>query len=127
MCPESEPKEDDWVSFKDFKDAAPLIHAFATTVTNPISKMFSGQPSALERASKKIGGYPPTETFSYDVCIKFDVLPKIPLLLLFNDKDEEFAAQCSVLFEKRAEKYLDMECVAMVGMLLYEFLKAEAG
>ena len=124
MCPENEPEEADWVSFKDFKDAAPLIHAFATTVTNPISKMFSGRPSALEKASKRIGGYTPAETFSYDVCIKFDVLPKVSLLLLFNDKDEEFPAQCSVLFERRTEKYLDMECVAMVGMLLYGYLSS---
>ena len=122
MCPESEAGEADWVSFKDFKDAAPLIHAFATTVTDPISRMFSGRPWALEKAGKKIGGYTPAEIFSYDVSIKFDVLPKVPLLLLFNDKDEEFPAQCSVLFERRIEKYLDMECVAMVGMLLYNYL-----
>ena len=126
MCPEYEPREADWVSFKDFKDAAPLIHAFATTVTNPISKIFSGRPSALEKASKKIGGHAPAETFSYDVSIKFDALPRVPLLLLFNDKDKEFSAQCSVLFEKRTEKYLDMECVAMVGMLLYGYLSTRS-
>ena len=48
---------------------------------------------------------------------------KKPLLLLFNDKDEEFPAQCTVLFEKRTETYLDMECVAMVGMLFFDYLK----
>jgi hypothetical protein len=52
-----------------------------------------------------------------------DVLPKVPSLLLFNDKDDEFPAQCSVLFEKRADKFLDMECLAMVGMLLSEYLR----
>ena len=56
--------------------------------------------------------------------MQIDALPRIPLLLLFNDRDEEFPAQCSVLFEKRTEAYLDMECVAMVGMLLCEYLKA---
>jgi hypothetical protein len=91
----------------------------------------------LKDFEDKLGGYTPTETFAYDVFIKIDVLPKVPLfikidvlpkvplLLLFNDKDEEFPAQCAVLFEKRTEKYLDMECVAMVGMLLYEYLKVE--
>lgn len=122
MCPQSEPLENEWVSFKDFKDAAPLIHSFATTVTNPICKMFSGRSSALEMAAKKIGGYPPTEVFSYDVSIKFDALPKVPLLLLFNDKDDEFPAQCTVLFDRRTEQHLDMECVAMVGMLLFSYL-----
>jgi hypothetical protein len=46
--------------------------------------------------------------------------------MLFNDADMEFAAQCMVLFERRAEKYLDMECLAMVGMLLFEYLKLAA-
>jgi hypothetical protein len=47
-------------------------------------------------------------------------------LILFNDADEEFPAQCMVLFERRAENYLDMECLAMVGMLLFEQLKRAA-
>ena len=127
MCPSHEPQEASWSTFKDFKDAAPLINSFATTVTNPIAKMFSGRPSALESACQKIGGYRPAESFSYDVSIQFDALPRVPLLLLFNDRDEEFPAQCSVLFEKRTEAYLDMECVGMLGMLLCEYLKVEAG
>jgi len=121
MCPSHEPREANWVSFKDFKDAAPLIHSFATAVSNPISKMFSGRSSALESVCIKIGGYRPAENFSYDVSIQFDALPRVPLLLLFNDRDEAFPAQCSVLFEQRTEKYLDMECVAMLGMLLYSY------
>ena len=122
MCPAYEPRETSWVTFKDFKDAAPLIHSFATTVTNPLAKLYSGRSSALQRACKKIGGYPPPETFAYDVCIQFDALPRIPLLLLFNDRDQEFPAQCAVLFTKRTEAYLDMECVAMLGMQLYGYL-----
>ena len=45
---------------------------------------------------------------SYDLSMRFDALPKVPLLLLFNDKDDGFPAQCSVLFEKRTEKFSDM-------------------
>jgi hypothetical protein len=47
-------------------------------------------------------------------------------LLLFNDKDDEFPAQCSVLFERRAQKFLDMECLAMVGTHFFKNLKALA-
>ena len=122
MCPSYEPRETNWVSFKDFKDAAPLINSFATTVTNPLAKLFSGRPAELESACKEIGGYLPAAVFPYDVSIQFDALPRIPLLLLFNDRDEEFPAQCLILFQKRTEAYLDMECVAMVGMLLYNYL-----
>jgi hypothetical protein len=58
--------------------------------------------------------------------MQFNALPEIPVLMLFNDADEEFPAQCAVLFERCAEKYLDIECLAMVGMLLFEYLKQAA-
>ena len=115
------------MSFKDFKDAGPLVRAFYNTVTHPIAETFSGRLAELENAGAKIGGYAPVDTLSYDFSMRFDALPRVSLLLLFNDKDDEFPAQGSVLFEKRAEKFLDMECLAMVGMLFFEFLKAEAG
>ena len=127
MCPMIEPLAGNWLSYKDFKDAAPLVRAFYNTVTHPIAETFSGRLAELEKAGEKIGGYAPVDALSYDLSMQFDALPKIPLLLLFNDKDDEFPAQCSALFEKRAEKFLDMECLAMVGMLFFEYLKAAAG
>lgn len=125
MCPMIVPLGGNWVSFKDFKDAAPLIQAFFNTVTLPIAESFSTRPGDLERAAKKLGGYPPTDDYPYDLVMQFDALSKVPLLMLFNDKDDEFPAQCSVLFEKRLESLLDMECVAMVGMLFSEYLRRE--
>jgi hypothetical protein len=128
MCPMVEPLGGNWMSYKDFKDAAPLVQAFYNTVTHPIAKTFSGKLADLEKAGRKIGGYPPAENYSYDLAMQFDALSKVPLLMLFNDRDEEFPAQCAVLFESRTEKYLDMECLAMVGMLFFESLKQkEAG
>ena len=123
MCPLIEPLGGNWMAFKDFKDAAPLVHAFSNTVTRPIAETFSGRLSALAASGRKMGGYPPGEAFPYDLCIQFDALPKVPLLLLFNDQDDEFPAQCGVLFEKRTAKFIDMECLAMVGMLFFEYLK----
>jgi hypothetical protein len=58
--------------------------------------------------------------------MQFTALPQIPVSMLFKDADEEFVARCAVLFERRAENYLDMECLAMVGMLLFEYLKPAA-
>jgi hypothetical protein len=126
LCPDHDPTENDWVSFKDFKDSAPFAGAFFNYTEVPLAKYFSGRLKDLEAACRKIHGHPPAATFSYDLCMQFHALPKIPVLLLFNDADEEFPAQCAVLFERRAEKYLDMECLAMVGMLLFEYLKAAA-
>jgi hypothetical protein len=123
LCPDHDPVENDWVSFKDFKDSAPFSGAFVNYTEAPLAKFFSGRLKDLEAACRDIHGHPPAAKFSYDLCMQFNALPKIPVLLLFNDTDDEFAAQCMVLFENRAENYLDMECLAMVGMLLFEYLK----
>ena len=40
------------------------------------------------------------------------------LLLLFNDRDDEFPAGCKVLFNRHAESYLDPESLAMTGTFL---------
>ena len=40
------------------------------------------------------------------------------LLLLFNDRDDEFPAGCTMLFNRNAESYLDPESLAMTGSFL---------
>ena len=126
LCPDHDPVGSDWVSFKDFRDSAPFAGAFVNYTEIPLARYFSGRLKDLEAACREIQGEPPAATFSYDLCMQFNALPKIPVLMLFNDSDEEFPAQCAVLFERRAENYLDMECLAMVGMLLFEYLKQSA-
>ena len=60
---------------------------------------------------------------SFDLCVQFDALSRIALLLLFNDGDEEFPAKSTVLFQKHAEYYLDPESLAMTGASLAKKLK----
>jgi hypothetical protein len=42
-------------------------------------------------------------------------LPRVPLFIVFYDADAEFPATCSVLFERRADVYLDMESLGVLG------------
>ena len=60
---------------------------------------------------------------TYDISVKFQALPRIPLLLLFNDRDDEFPSNCSVLFKGNAGYFLDPECLAIPGGLLFRRLK----
>ena len=60
---------------------------------------FTGKLTVLRDACLKLGGYSPRVSLSYDLAMQFDALPKVPILLLFNDLDSEFPAQSSVLFE----------------------------
>ncbi len=123
LCPEQEPKEDEWLSYKDFRNAAPFAGAFVNTAERPIAGNFSGRLDELRKASGLLGGIPLKAELSYQLSMRFDALPRVPLFLLFNDADDEFPAECKILFERRAEKYLDMECLAMIGMALSVYLK----
>lgn len=126
MCPDVNPMEDDWVSYRDFKDSGPLTHFFENNVEQPIANYFSERLNELETSCKTLAGFPPAMELNYDLSMQFNSLPKIPVLLLFNDTDDEFPANCSVLFERRAEKYLDAESLAILGILLSAYLRKRA-
>ncbi|WP_028320505.1 DUF3786 domain-containing protein [Desulfatiglans anilini] len=122
LCPQEEPTDSEWVTYKDFKDAAPFVGGFRTNAENPIAALFAGRLPELEGAARSLTGRPVDIGIASDIALRFDALPKIPLLMLFNDRDEDFAAQCTLLFERRAESYLDMECLAMIGWALADGL-----
>lgn len=122
MCPKIPPTENDWVSFKDFADAAPFVGAFRNNAELRIAKGFSGKLADLEKAADKIGGAPAPLALPYQFVKRFSPLPKVPVLLLFNDADDEFSADAKILFERRVDKYLDMECLAMIGWHLADEL-----
>ncbi len=123
LCPDVYPTKKEWVSFRDLKDSGPLTTYFANDVERAIATCFAGRLEGLKEASKTLEGYPPDIEVNYDLSMQFDALPRVPVMLLFNDADDEFPAKSSVLFERRAEKYLDAECLAMVGRLLFTYLK----
>lgn len=117
MCPETEPPpESAWVTYKDFKDAAPLIHYFTTRVDLVIANAFSGKVAMLERAVKTLGGVPsPMFKESYDLSMMLHTFPRIPTLINFNDQDDEFPAACSILYQKASASFLDMESLAITA------------
>ncbi|MGW8187262.1 MAG: DUF3786 domain-containing protein, partial [Desulfobacterales bacterium] len=125
QCPATVPAPGGWVTYRDFRDAAPLIGYFAENTNKVIETGFAGKRAALEDTCRRIGGRF-EESSSFDLAVVFDFLPRIPVYLRFNDRDDEFPAQSSVLFRRSAECYLDMECLAIGGTLLAGLLISEA-
>lgn len=127
LGPEREPAGDNWVTYKDFKDAAPFVDGFISNTGKALAKEFSGRIDDLGKACQQLGAGRADLELSYQIVCRFEVLPKIPILLLFNDEDEEFPAQGAVLFQQKAAGYLDMECLAILGWLLTDALIQAAG
>jgi hypothetical protein len=124
-CPDQIRMDSRWVSFKDFKSVSHVtnVNYFSSDTERATEKQFSGRLDELAAACKAIGGVPHDMESTYDLSVRFDALPRISLLLLFNDSDEEFPAKCTVLFPKHAEFYLDPESLAMTGAALAMRLK----
>ncbi|MFZ0614756.1 MAG: DUF3786 domain-containing protein [Desulfobacterales bacterium] len=125
LCPAGRPVGGQWLSYKDFRDAAPLVTFFTNSIERRIAAFFSGKKAGLHDAARALGCRPAPIDLMADFSGCFDPLPRIPVLLVVNDADEDFAARCTLLFEKRAAGFLDMECLAMVGGLLADRLTGD--
>lgn len=122
LSPDNGDGDRELVTFKDFKDAAPIVEGFRNTAERPIASHFTGRMAALESRCRQLGGNAADIGVSTDLAYVFSALPRVPVYLLFNDKDDEFPAECTLLFQKSAGDYLDMECLAMIGMVLAKSL-----
>ena len=108
---------DKFVTYREFKDAGPLISYFTTNTNKTLETTFSGNVELLKERSQRIGGEILASDM-YDLSLRFYAFPKIPVVVNFNDSDDLFPAKCSVLYRSTAAHYLDMECLAMTGTLL---------
>ena len=115
MAPAAEPRDRTWVAFRDFADAGPLTVFWRDTVEGPLARAFSGQRDKLKAACDRLSGVRPEMQIACDLYRCFHPLPKVPMLLIFNDCDDEFPAAASLLFERRAASYLDAESQAILG------------
>ncbi len=124
MCPLQIPCDRDWVTFRDFTDSGQTQNVgLADYATTTIAKRYAGNLDRLNAAVSALGGRSPETEYPYDLSAVIPALPRIPLLFLFNDADEQFPAQASILYQRRAAHFLDAECRVMVDWYLQEHLK----
>ncbi len=125
LCPDQVHHDTEWVSFKEFERASHFTNAnfLISDTKQVIIKHFSGKLDKLFAASEELGGFQHKADMPYDLAMQFDVLPRVSLLLLYNDRDEEFSANCTVLFQKHAEFYLDPESLVMTSGFLAKSLR----
>lgn len=118
LCQDNPPQNTNWVTFRDIKGSGPLHKYFVHDVEHFVVEHFNGHLNRLEQAGAHLNGSAPQLEVQYDFSLQFNALPSLPVIILFNDRDEEFPAQCILLFEARVDSYLDPECIGMLGRQL---------
>lgn len=124
MCPPQVPCEKDWIAYRDFADSGQTQNVgLADYAAKTIAERYSGNLERLKAAVNALGGRSPEIDYPYDLAAVLPALPRIPILFLFNDADEQFPARASILYQRRASHFLDAECRVMVDWYLLEHLK----
>ena len=126
LCPDQPNDDKEWVSFKDFKRVSHFtnVNYFSSDTQRAIEKHFSGKLNELKNACQELEGFHHAMEISYDLSIQFNALPRISLLLLFNDGDEEFPATGNILFDSSIEKRLSAEDIAvMCQQIVFKIIK----
>lgn len=118
-----------WKGFVEFPNTVSKIKSMVDHVEAPLVEKFTGKLDALLAAAKRIGGKDQTEEIkSADLSLLFDPLPRIPVMLLFWDEEEEegFEAKVKLLFDETIVEHLDIESIVFLserlGQLLCEYV-----
>jgi hypothetical protein len=110
-----------WLPYRDLKDGAQFSGFIKTNIEDKIASAFQGKRVALQERLSALGAVRCAEEVQGDIALVLHPLPKVPVLSLFWDRDEEFPASFQFLFDGSASSYLDLE--ALAAMLQYIYLK----
>jgi hypothetical protein len=88
----------------------------------PIIKRFQGRLPELLATASSVGGRQGGEAGLGGVSLLFDLLPHIPLQLVFYDRDDEFPARATLLFDHNATQMIDFEVLAVLVTLFVQSL-----
>jgi len=108
----SRPLTGDWITLGHFPDTASHVKAFQGSAEKKIADTFKDNLSGLIKNCTEAGGRTAEGKAASDYFCQFDLLPNVPLYLSFWAADEEFDAECKILFDRSAEDYIDIEYLA---------------
>jgi len=112
--------------YRELPGGADFSRSLSVMINDPMARRFAHRLPNLEAAARKLGGSQAGYELSADFHYQFIALPKIPLRLVFNDADEDFPAEARVFFDITAPNFLDMECLAVLPVILVRLLAAAA-
>ena len=113
------PRADKWVSEKDLPGGSLFFTAAHALPMDSLVAAFDGRPGLLDAAARRLGG---ERTDTAGISYRFTVLPRIPFLLIFWERDDEFAPSCHLLFDETILSHLSS--LDLIWALVNVFVRA---
>ena len=112
--------------YRELPGGADFARNMALTVEGRLAQGFAGRLADLARAARALGGEPAATEARVDAAWRFPALPRLPLIITINDADEDFPAEAKLFYDLTAPNFLDLECLAVLGLILVLELEADA-
>jgi hypothetical protein len=93
-----------------------------SALEQPIIKRFQGRVPELLAVAESVGGRQAGQSGLGSVSLIFDLLPHILLQLVFYDRDDEFPARATLLFDFNVTQLIDFEALAVLVTIFVQTL-----
>ena len=119
---------EDWRGLEQIPNTVSKIKSMRTHVEAPLIASFKGRCAELVAVATSLGGKDVREQHpTADVAVRFQPLPRLPILLLFWDESAEdgFGARVKLLFDASITDHLDIESIMFLSERLKQLLTGE--
>ena len=114
-----------WVAMRELPNSTSKAGQFEQQA-DKIATRFDGRFDVLVEKARSLGGER-VSSESADVAVKFQALPRVDILLLLWEGDEDFPARASLLLDEGVLAYLDQEAIVFLAESLTNRLATREG
>ena len=112
-------RDDEWMSFEQLNDAFPFVSAFRQRAVIPLASHFGESPKELSKVGRPLGC---RSLKMGDAAALFHVFPRLRLVAIVWQGDEDVPSGANMLFDKGGAGTLPAEYLAELGICLCQML-----
>lgn len=109
------PGSGDWISFSDLPDGKFYQRAFQGYTGHELARQIGSHLEGFVRVAEEWQAH--KIQFAHAAYI-FQALPRVPLLVVYWQGDDDFPASFQILFDRSAPHYLPTDAYAILGSML---------
>jgi hypothetical protein len=117
------PMTNEWIAFNQIPGGMFYAQAFQGYSGDELAKVFENDSEAFMDANEKLGG---RREFFGNLAYSYQVLPRVPIMVVCWLGDEDFPPSYRILFDANAHHHLVTDAYAILGShLTRRLIKAE--
>jgi hypothetical protein len=99
-----------WVSFSELKGGMVKVSSFLRDCEEPLREFLAKDFGRTETVLNRLGAER-REDFPTKNTWRLDLLPKMPVIILYWPREDEFESKVKIIFDSTADRFLDAESI----------------